>query len=222
MTTEQFDPKTFLERVGDGKTITRHETGTVIFKQGTAVNAVGYLQWGKAKESVKSDQGKDAVVGILESGRFFGTSILNGNARWSTITAITPCLVTAISIEALREALKYPSFSQMFMTYLLRRIATMKMEKLDLLVTYSRAQRLAQTLLTLSRFGESPRPEIIGPEITQELLAEMIGTTRPRVNKHLNRFRYLGWITYNEHGITVLPELQKALLHNSIKDEPES
>lgn len=212
MAIKQFDPKTFLERVGDGRTITAYRPGEVVFKQADPAHLVFYLQLGKAKESVTSDQGKDAVVGMLEPGFFFGTSTLDGAyVRLSTVTAITPCIVTAITVDEMRKALKVPRFAQLFMAYLLHYNSQIEAEKIDLLLNVSE-KRLAHRLLMLAHFGEGP-PEIIGPEITQEMLAAMIGTTRPRVNYFLNRFRNMGFIEYSDGGsIKVLPYLLKSML----------
>lgn len=211
------DPQLFLERIGEGKTITSFRAGEIVFKQGTPATAVYYLQTGKAKESVTSDQGKDAVVDLLEPGFFFGINSLNGRnhgqaasvIRMSTVTAITRCVVTILTAEAMTDALKDPTFSQFFLMYLLQTNHRIEAEKIDLLLNPSE-KRLAQKLLMLAHFGEGPT-QTIGPEITQEMLAEMIGTTRPRVNFFLNRFRNNGLIKYNG-GITVLPGLLTAVL----------
>lgn len=203
----EFDAKLFLERVGEGKTITAHKAGAVIFEQGSKANAVYYLQSGKAKESV-TRRDKDAVVGIVEPGRFFGTSSLHGSRRQTTVTAITDCIVTRITNEAVNAALRHQSFAQLFMAYLLHRNSTMKADKIDLLL-HRHEKLLAQTLLMLAHFGEGQTPQTIGPEITQEMLAEMISSSRQRVNFFLNRFRNLGYIRYNDEGITVLPGLLK-------------
>lgn len=209
-TLRRFDPQTFLASVGQGKTITNHSPGEIIFKQGADADAVFYLQSGKAKETVESEQGKDAVVGVLEPGMFFGTSAVDGGTvRVSTVAAVTTCTVTAITIAEMKKALREPKFAQLFMAYLLHHNSKIEAEKVDLLFNSSE-KRLARKLLMLAHVGEGP-PQIIGPEITQEMLANMIGTTRPRVNLFLNKFKKIGLIKYNG-GIVVLPGLLRAVL----------
>jgi CRP/FNR family transcriptional regulator, cyclic AMP receptor protein len=209
----KFDPKTFLAKVGEGKTITVHRPRAVIYKQGDPVDLVFYLQSGKAKETVASDQGKEAIVGMLEPGLFFGTSGLDGGiARLSTVTAVTECIVTAITKDAMKVALKQPSFAQLFMAYLLDHNSKIEAEKIDLLFNDSE-RRLAQKLLILAHAADG-LPQVIGPEITQEMLANMIGTTRPRVNYFLNRFRKMGFIKY-DGGISVQPALLTMVLQSS-------
>jgi CRP-like cAMP-binding protein len=214
MVTKGFDPKQFLERVGEGKRIGRYRAGEVIFKQGAVATHVYYLQVGRAKETVTSESGKDAVIGTIEPGMFFGTGGLDGHDHSSSaVVAIVPCIVTEITIGAMKQALQVPRFAQTFLLYLLHLNSRIEAERVNLLFNSSE-KRLAQKLLILAHFGEGP-PKIIGPEITQEMLAEMIGTTRPRVNHFLNKFRRLGFIKYNG-GITVLPTLLKTLLHEDL------
>jgi CRP-like cAMP-binding protein len=209
-----FDPRQFLERVGEGKRIGRYRPGEVIFKQGAQAAQVYYLQEGKAKETVTSEAGKDAVIGMIEPGMFFGTSGLDGaDNRSSTVTAIVPCLVTEITLNAMRQALQIPRFAQLFVFYLLHLNSRIEAERVNLLFNSSE-KRLAQKLLILAHWGDGP-PQVIGPEVTQEMLAEMIGTTRPRVNHFLNKFRRLGFIKYNG-GITVLPSLLRTLLQDEL------
>lgn len=214
---KHYNPKIFLERVGEGKTVTPYRAGSVIMEQGASADQVFYLQSGKAKETVRSDHGKVAVVGVLEPGMFFGTSAADGGTiRVSTVTAVTPCIVTAITKEAMHDALKLPKFAQLFMAYLLELNSRIEAEKVDLLFNSSE-RRLAQRLLLLAHIGQGRSPTVIGPEITQEMLADMIGTTRPRVNLFLNKFRKLGLIQYDgnlDHGITVLPALLQMVLQD--------
>lgn len=215
-----FDPRSFLERVGEGKRIILFRQGETVFRQGTPAAHVYYLREGKAKETVLSETGKDAVVGMIDPGMFFGSSSLDDGGQWhSTVTAIVPCIVTEITVPAMRQALQQPLFSQLFMAYLLRHNSTIEAEKVNLL--FNRIEkRLAQKLLILAHFGDGP-PQVIGPEITQEMLAEMIGTTRPRVNHFLNKFRRMGFIKYNG-GITVMPSLLRTLLHDELSSSKES
>lgn len=211
MVTKRFDPLLFLERVGSGKTITSYRASQVIFQQGTRASHVFYLQSGKAKETVADDRNKEAIVGMIEPGMFFGTSSLTRSLHFSTVTALVPCIVTAIVTEAMNTALQIPSFAQLFIHYLIKHNSKIESEKVALLFN-SREKRLAQKLLILAHFGDGP-PKLIGPEITQEMLADMIGTTRPHVNRFLNKFRKLGLIKYNG-GITVLPPLLAMLLQD--------
>lgn len=215
----KFNPQTFLARVGEGKTITAHRPGQVIYRQGGPADLVFYLQSGRAKEVVRSEQGKEAVVGMLEPGMFFGTGGLDGGImRLSTVTAVTQCIVTAITKDAMKAALRQPSFAQLFMAYLLDHNSRIEAEKIELLFNGSE-KRLAQRLLILAHVGEGP-PQIIGPEITQEMLANMIGTTRPRVNYFLNRFRKMGFIKYNG-GISVQPALLRMVLQSTPETHPK-
>lgn len=219
--TTRFDPKEFLAQVGEGKKITAFQPGDVIMKQGTMAEQVFYLQTGKAKETVRSEQGKDAVVGVIYPGGFFGTSSLDGGMRVSTVTAVSVCVVTTITKEGMRLALRRePKFAQLFMAYLLHHNSKIEAEKVDLLFNSSE-KRLAQRLLMLAHVDDGP-PQVIGPEITQEMLAAMIGTTRPRVSHFLNKFRKLGFVQYaseahqrGHNGITVLPTLLRAVLLES-------
>lgn len=213
----KFDPKTFLAHVGQGKTVAAHAAGAVIMAQGTVADAVFYLQSGRAKEVVRSKPGKEAVVGMLEPGLFFGTSAIDGGKRrLSSVIAIERCVVTSIDKTMMHQALREPAFAQLFMAYLLEHNSKIEAEKVDLLFNNSE-RRLAQRLLILAHVGEGPL-RLIGPEITQELLAEMIGTTRPRVNYFLNRFRKLGLIKYNG-GIIVQPGLLQLILQ---PEEPDT
>lgn len=213
--TQRFDPKEFLDRISR-KNIRTRLAGEVIFKQGAPADHVYYLQSGRAKETVASEHGRVAVVGMLEPGFFFGTSALDGGgiSRLSTVTALIPSVVVEINKEAMNDALMSdPRFAQLFMAYLLDRNSQIEAEKIDLLFNSSE-KRLAQKLLILAHFGSDDPPQIIGPEITQEMLANMIGTTRPRVNLFLVKFRRLGFIKYNG-GIEVMPSLLKALLQET-------
>lgn len=217
--TARFDPVKFLSKVGDGKAVSNHPPGDVIFRQGTRADHVFYLQSGRVKETVTSDQGKHAVVGILGPGLFFGASSLYvDELRLSTATTLTSSIITSITKEAMREALYAPPFAQLFMAYLLANNSKIEAEKIDLLFNGTE-KRLAQRLLLLAHVDEGPAQKI-GPEITQEMLAEMIGTTRPRVNYFLNRFRKMGLVKYNG-GIVVLPTLLKAVLIGELKDGEE-
>jgi CRP/FNR family cyclic AMP-dependent transcriptional regulator len=216
-TKDKFDPQASLARVGLGKTILEFEKGQNIFEQGDVADAVYYLQQGKVKLAVLSDQGKEAVVGILEPGQFFGESCLNGHRqRISTTTAMEHCVVTAITRAAMIASLHdEPAFSEFFMAYLLTRNIRIEEDLIDQLFNSSE-RRLARMLLLLANFGKEDAPQPISPNISQETLAEMIGTTRSRVSFFMNKFRKLGFINYNGH-IEVNSSLLTAVLH----DKPE-
>jgi len=214
---DKFDAQASLAKVGVGKTIVEFEKGQNIFEQGDVADTVYYLQQGKIKLTVLSDQGKEAVVGILEPGQFFGEGCLNGHKlRISTTTAMEHCVVTAITRAAMIATLHdQPAFSELFMAYLLTRNSRIEEDLIDQLFNSSE-RRLARMLLLLANFGKEGSPQPISPHIGQETLAEMIGTTRSRVSFFMNKFRRLGFIDYNGH-IEVHNSLLSAVLH----DKPE-
>lgn len=208
-----FDPKTFLAKVGTGKTILEFRKNQRVFEQGDKADTVFYLQKGKVKLTVMSEQGKEAVVGILEPGQFFGEGCMNGHAlRISTTTAMEDCLITAITKVAMIAAIHdEPQFSELFMAYLLTRNSRIEEDLIDQLFNSSE-RRLARLLLLLANFGKEGTPQPISPHVSQEILAEMIGTTRSRVSYFMNKFRKLGLISYNGH-IEVHNSLLSAVLH---------
>jgi CRP/FNR family transcriptional regulator, cyclic AMP receptor protein len=212
-----FDPKDFLAKVGVGKTILEFHKNQNIFAQGDVADTVFYLQKGRVKLTVLSEQGKEAVVAILEPGQFFGEGCLNGHQlRIATTTAMEECLVTSITKEAMLTLLHTePRFSEMFMAYLLTRNSRVEEDLIDQLFNSSE-KRLARLLLLLAHFGKDGSPRPINPSISQETLAEMIGTTRSRVSYFMNKFRKLGLISYNGK-IEVHNSLLSAVLH----DKPE-
>jgi CRP/FNR family transcriptional regulator, cyclic AMP receptor protein len=195
---DKFEPKAFLAKVGAGKSISKLGKGQNVFVQGDLADAVFYIQKGKIKLTVVSDQGKEAVVGMLEPGQFFGEGCLNGQPlRIATTTAIEDCLITRISKPAMIAALEgRPKFSQLFMAYLLTRNSRIEEDLIDQLFNSSE-KRLARLLLLLANFGKETSPQPIGVKISQETLAEMIGATRSRVSFFMNKFRRLGFISYN-------------------------
>ena len=219
-----FDPKAFLSKVGVGKTILKFEKNQHVFEQGDAADAVFYIQKGNVKLTVISEHGKEAVVGILEPGQFFGEGCLNGHPlRIATTTAMEECVITSIAKEAMIAVLHNESkFSELFMAYLLTRNSRVEEDLIDQLFNSSE-KRLARLLLLLAHFGkEGSQP--INPSISQETLADMIGTTRSRVSFFMNKFRKLGLISYNGK-IEVHNSLLSAVLHDKpeIKqDEPTS
>ena len=212
-----FDPKTFLAKVGEGKTILEFRKDQIIFAQGDVANTVFYLQKGQVKVVVISEQGKEAVVGILGSGQFFGEGCMNGHAlRIATTTAMEDCLITTITKTAMLAALHdEPKFSELFMSYLLTRNSRIEEDLIDQLFNSSE-KRLARLLLLLANFGKEGSPQPITPNISQETLAEMIGTTRSRVSFFMNKFRKLGFITYNGKI-----EVNSSLLNAVLYDKPQ-
>ena len=212
-----FDPKEFLARVGEGKTILEFRKDEIVFSQGDVADTVFYVQKGRVKVVVISEQGKEAVVGILEPGQFFGEGCMNGHSlRIATTTAMDECLVTAITKTAMLAALHdQPKFSELFMTYLLTRNSRIEEDLIDQLFNSSE-RRLARMLLLLSHFGKEGASQPITPNISQETLAEMIGTTRSRVSHFMNKFHKLGFISYNGHI-----EVNSALLDAVLRDKPE-
>jgi len=209
-----FDPKVFLSKVGAGRTIGKYRKGTVIFQQGDPADAVFYIQKGKVRLNVLSEHGKEAVVGIMEAGQFFGEGCLNGHAvRVATTVTLEDCVITSITKAAMRAALKNePRFSELFLNYLLTRNSRVEEDLIDQLFNSSE-RRLARLLLILAHFGKEGNPEPIDVEISQETLAEMIGTTRSRVSFFMNKFRKLGFISYNGK-IHVHNSLLNAVLHD--------
>jgi CRP/FNR family cyclic AMP-dependent transcriptional regulator len=208
-----FDPKIFLAKVGVGKTILQFHKDQNVFTQGDIADTVFYIQNGKVKVTVLSELGKEAVVGLLEPGQFFGEGCMNGHKlRISTTTAMEDCVITSITKAAMIAALHdEPAFSELFMAYLLTRNSRIEEDLIDQLFNSSE-RRLARMLLLLANFGKEGSPQPISPNISQETLAEMIGTTRSRVSYFMNKFRKLGLISYNGH-IEVHNSLLSAVLH---------
>jgi CRP-like cAMP-binding protein len=208
-----FDAKVFLAKVGDGKAILEFHKNQKVFEQGDPAETVFYIQKGKVKLTVLSEQGKEAVVAILEPGHFFGEGCMNGHRlRISTTTAMEDCVITSIAKEAMITALHdQPKFSELFMAYLLTRNSRIEEDLIDQLFNSSE-RRLARLLLLLANFGKDGEPQQISPNISQETLAEMVGTTRSRVSHFMNKFRKLGLISYNGH-IEVNNSLLSAVLH---------
>ena len=212
-----FDPKKFLAKVGEGKTISKYRTDQIVFSQGEVADSVFYIRQGKVKLTVVSEQGKEAVVAILGPGQFFGEGCLNGHPlRIATTRAIDECVITRIEKAAMIAALhKEPEFSELFMAYLLTRNSRIEEDLIDQLFNSSE-KRLARLLLLLANFGKEGRPEPIVGKFSQETLAEMIGTTRARVSFFMNKFRKLGYIDYNGHL-----EIHNSLLNVVLYDKPE-
>jgi CRP/FNR family cyclic AMP-dependent transcriptional regulator len=212
-----FDPKRFLAKVGDGKTIAKYQKGQIVFSQGDVADAAFYVQEGKLKVTVISEQGKEAVVAILGPGDFFGEGCLNGHAlRVATTAAMAQCVVTRIEKASMIAALhNEPEFSAIFIAHLLARNSRIEEDLVDQLFNSSE-RRLARLLLLLANFGKEGRPEPIVGKISQETLAEMIGTTRARVSFFMNKFRRLGFIEYNGKL-----EIHTSLLNMVLHDNPQ-
>jgi len=213
----QFDPKVFLAKVGEGKTILKFNKNQTVFAQGDAADTVFYIQKGRIKVLVVSEQGKEAVVGIMGPGQFFGEGCLNGHPlRIATTTTMEECVLTSITKDAmLTELHRQPKFSELFMAYLLSRNSRIEEDLIDQLFNSSE-KRLARLLLLLANFGKEGAPQPIVANISQETLAEMIGTTRSRVSFFMNKFRKLGLITYNGKI-----EVNSSLLNAVLYDKPE-
>jgi CRP-like cAMP-binding protein len=215
-----FDPKSFLARVGEGRIISTFATGEIVFHQGDAADAVFYTQRGKVKISVVSEQGKEAIIAILGAREFFGEGCLAGQRRRiATASAITPCTVARLDKAAiLRVIQEEPAFAEVFIAHLLGRSIRVEADLVDQLFNSSE-KRLARILLLLANFGKEGKPEPITPKLSQETLAEMIGTTRSRVSFFMNRFRTLGFIEYNG-SIEVHSSLLSVVLNDQSDSKP--
>jgi CRP/FNR family transcriptional regulator, cyclic AMP receptor protein len=214
---ESFDPKAFLAKIGDGRTISKYRKGEKVFSQGSIADSVFYIQKGKVKITVVSEHGKEAVVAILGSDEFCGEGCLSGQPkRIASATALTECEIMRIEKGAIVRALHdEPEFSQMFLEHLLARTIRVEEDLVDQLFNSSE-KRLARALLLLANFGKEGRPEPIITKVSQETLAEMIGTTRSRVSFFMNKFRKLGFISYNG-----TMEVHSSLLSVVLSDRPE-
>jgi CRP/FNR family cyclic AMP-dependent transcriptional regulator len=192
-----FDLKTFLSQAGDGSTTLRCQKHQILFRQGDAANAVFYILEGLVKLSVVSQQGKEAVVAILEGGDFFGEACLAGQVVcMATATSLDASTIVRIDRATMKRALYYePAFSELVMSHLVTRNVRIQEDLIDQLFN-SAEKRLARTLLLLAHFGREDNPKMVIPRINQETLAEMVGTTRSRVSFFLNRFKKLGFIEY--------------------------
>jgi CRP-like cAMP-binding protein len=215
ITQAQFDPAAFLAQAGLGRRIVRLNPKEAFFSQGDAANCVFYLQDGRAKLTVISKEGKEATIAMLTAGDFVGEAAMAGipGLRMSTATAITPCAALKIErTEMIRVIHEEHAFSDMFLKFLLERSMRTQADLVDQLFNSSE-KRLARILLLMADFGKPGEPESQIPKISQETLAEMIGTTRSRVSFFMNRFRKMGFIDYNG-GITVHKSLLNVVLHD--------
>jgi len=212
-----FDPQAFLAKVGEGRTVLAFRKNETVFSQGDAADRVFYIQKGKVKVVAMSEQGKEAVVGIFEPGQFFGEGCLTGNTQWiSTTMALEDCVTTAITKAAMLAALhSEPRFSELFISYLLKRNSRIEEDLTDQLFNSSE-KRLARLLLLLANFGKDGSQQPIKVRVSQETLAEMIGTTRSRVSFFMNKFRKLGLISYNGEI-----EVNNSLLNAVLREKPQ-
>ena len=213
-TAASFNPQLFLTKVGKGKTSLISPKKHSIFSQGDAAEAVFYIQAGKVKLTVVSQQGKEAVVAILERGAFFGESCLAGQmVRTATATAVEDSTIVRIDKDAMIRVLhEEPTFAELFMAYLLAHTIRIEEDLVDQLFNSSE-KRLARVLLLLAHFGKEGKPETVITKISQETLAEMIGTTRSRVSFFMNKFRKMGFIDYNGE-LHVHSSLLNVVLHD--------
>ena len=212
--TTTFNPQTFLTKVGRGKTSLTSPKKQVLYSQGDAADAVFYIQGGKVKLTVVSEQGKEAVIAILEQGSFFGESCLAGQTvRTATATALEDCSLVCIDKGAMICVLHdEPRFAELFLSYLLAHTIRIQEDLVDHLFNSSE-KRLARLLLLLAHIGKEGKPEPVIAKVSQEMLAEMIGTTRSRVSFFMNKFRKLGFIKYNG-GLHVHSSLLNVVLHD--------
>jgi CRP/FNR family cyclic AMP-dependent transcriptional regulator len=210
----KFDPQTFLSTIDGGRTITAAPKKQTIFAQGDSSDAVFYIQGGRVKLTVVANSGKEATIGILSEGDFFGEGCLAGQPlRMCSATAVTDCSLMRIDKKSMMEVLhREHAFSDMFVAYLLARNIRYEENLVDQRFNSSE-KRLARILLQLAHFGKDGKPEVAIPKISQETLAEMVGTTRSRVNLFMNRFRKLGFVRYNG-GLEVHRSLLNVVLHD--------
>lgn len=191
-----FDLKTFLSQAGDGSTTLRCQKHQILFRQGDAANAVFYILKGLVKLSVVSQEGKEAVVAILEGGNFLGEACLAGQmVCMATATSLDASTIVRIDRATMKRALYEPAFSELVLSHLVTRNVRIQEDLIDQLFN-SAEKRLARTLLLLAHFGREDNPRLVIPRINQETLAEMVGTTRSRVSFFMNRFKKLGFIEY--------------------------
>ena len=209
----KFDPEVFLAKADGGLTISKHGKGQVVFAQGDPADSVFYIREGRVKITVMSDQGKEAVVAFLKAGDFIGEGCLTGRPRRvSTARAVEDSIITrmdkATMVRVLRDE---PNFSELFTAHLLARTLRVEEDLVDQLFNSSE-KRLARALLLLANFGKDGKQEPVIAKVSQETLADMIGTTRSRVSHFMNKFRELGYIDYNG-DLEVHSSLLDAVLH---------
>ena len=212
--TKLFDPTVFLATVGLGRTLRRYRTKQAVFSQGDRADAVFYIRQGKVRLSVLSKQGKEATIALLGSGDFLGEGCIASDQpiRLATAIAITECSILKIEKNRMLRTLhEEHGFSDMFVAYVVERHNRTQADLVDQLFNSSE-KRLARALLLLSRVGKEAKSEAVVPQVSQETLAEMVGTTRSRVNFFMNKFRKLGFIEY-DGGLEVNSSLLSVVLH---------
>ena len=215
---QRFDPAVFLETAAKGRTISTHRKNEIIFSQGNVADAVFYIKKGKVKVTVVSKQGKEAVVAIMGVDEFVGEGCLIGQPRHlATASAMSECVIMRVAKTEIQRVLRdEPTFSQMFMSHILARNARVEEDLVDQLFN-STEKRLARLLLLLANFGKEGRPEPLIAKISQETLAEMVGSTRSRISHFMNKFREAGFIDYNGHL-----EVHSSLLSVVLADQPRT
>src|SRR5208282_1830205 len=213
-----FDPKVFLSKVNGGRAISDYRKGQIVYRQGDPADSVFYIQSGKVKKTVVSEHGKEAVVALLGTGDFFGEGCMTGQPlRLATVSAMTECVIVRITkADITRVIHEEPAFAELFIAHLLARNLRVEEDLVDQLFNSSE-KRLARVLLLLANFGKEGGPEPVVGKFSQELLAEMVGTTRSRVSQFMNKFRKLGYIKYNGKL-----EIHNSLLNVVLYDKPES
>jgi CRP-like cAMP-binding protein len=215
---QEFDPKVFLAGTGKGRTLAGYAKNHTIFLQGDPADAIFYIHKGKIKLSVVSKQGKEAVVALLGPGDFFGEGCLAGQSvRMASATTLSDCSIMRIEKAGVIRVLHdQPAFSEVLLHHLLSRNIRIEEDLVDQLFNSSE-KRLARVLLLLANFGKEGKPELVIPKISQETLAEIIGTTRSRVSFFMNRFRKMGFIQYSgqqTEGLEVHSSLLNVILHD--------
>jgi CRP-like cAMP-binding protein len=216
-----FNPKSFLAKIGEGRSIHAYRREQIGFSQEDPADAVFYIQKGEVKITVVSEQGKEAVVAILGPNDFFGEGCLAGQRlRIASVATMRDSVIVRLEKASIVRVIhQEPAFSEMFIAYLVGRAIRVEADLVDQLFNSSE-KRLARLLLLLANFGKEGKPEPIIAKISQERLAEMIGTTRSRVSFFMNKFRKLGFIHYNGDGVEVHSSLLNVVLHDEPKIEP--
>jgi CRP/FNR family transcriptional regulator, cyclic AMP receptor protein len=217
-----FDPQAFLAVMDGGRTIAEYARNKTVYTQGDVADSVFYIQSGKVKISVVSEHGKEAVVALLGAGVFFGEGCVAGQKlRLATATALEKSVIVRIAkSEIIRVIHDEPEFAELFISYLLARNARAEEDLVDQLFNSSE-KRLARTLLLLARYGKKDKPGWVLPRISQEALAEMVGTTRSRVNVFMNKFRKLGFVEYNG-SLKINPSLVTVVVHDATPASTET
>ncbi len=215
---QYFDPKVFLARTGAGRALADYAKNHTIFLQGEPADAIFHIQKGKIKLTVVSKQGKEAVVALLGAGDFFGEGCLAGQPlRMASATTMSECSIMRLEKSGVVRLLHdQPAFSEVMLRHLLSRNIRIEEDLVDQLFNSSE-KRLARVLLLLANFGKEGKPELVIPKVSQETLAEIVGTTRSRVSFFMNRFRKLGFIQYNgsfNSGLEVHSSLLNVILHD--------